>query len=202
MKQIDPYGVTGELTAARGLAGAGKSETAKVGYYNVYQNALADIRRRAGDAEQAIRASAEEEKNALADAGTKARTDAYNSLLEEYIRRSKEQETAQRDARDYAYKLAQAEQDQINWERNYALKEGASGGARRVAMPEDSANGDASEFPAGGSAREKYDWFYYRLSRLSRLNDGESALETETLLTQARYYLAAADYRELERLFA
>lgn len=160
-KNIDPTGYNAEALAAMGLGQSGKSETAKVGYYNVYQNALADIRSKT--AEEMASLSEQEQKAliALDEADTKARDNAYTLLLEEQVRRQ------------------EAEREQAEADRQYQLKVAAQALKEQTAAKSSSKSSSSSKksnatttaavtgYPTDGTDNEKYKWLKSQLEFLA-----------------------------------
>ncbi len=144
-KNIDPTGYNAEALAAMGLGKSGKSETAKVGYYNVYQNALAGIRSKT--AEELADLSEQEQKalTALDEADTKARDNAYTMLMEEAIRRE------------------EAERKQAEADRQYQLKLAAQAAKSSSAKKTETITG----YPVNGTDKEKYKWLETQLKSLA-----------------------------------
>ncbi len=188
-KNIDPTGVESEKIAAKGLKDSGKTETAKVGYYNVYQNMLSAIR---NQTDEALASLSEQEQKALAaldEADTKARDNAYTLLLEENIRR---QEAAAK----------QAEAD-----RQYQLKVEAQAqkAAATAAKANKSAGGSAKKetattvtgYPVNGDEKTKFNWLKKQLTALAwSVMPGEDNPRNR-IRTQAQKYLDIA-YRDLD----
>lgn len=179
-KNMDPTGIAAEKMAARGLKDSGKTETAKVGYYNVYQNMLAAIRNKTE--EELANLSEQEQKalTALDEADTKARDNAYTLLLEENIRR---QEAAAKQAeadRQYQLKLASAS------------KKSSSSGSKS-----NTATATVSGYPVNGTEKEKFNWLKRELTALVwSVAPGEDNPRNR-ILAQSQKYLDLA-YRDLD----
>ncbi len=181
-KNIDPTGYNAEALAAMGLGKSGKSETAKVGYYNVYQNALAGIRSKT--AEELADLSEQEQKAlaALDEADTKARDNAYTLLLEEQVRREKAEREQEEADRQYQLKLAAQ-----------ALKEkqaakSSSSTKRTTTTKTQTVTG----YPVSGTANEKYKWLKTQLEYLAwSVAPGEDN-PRERILASAQKYLDLA----------
>ncbi len=144
-KNIDPTGYNAEALAAMGLGKSGKSETAKVGYYNVYQNALAAIRSQTD--EELANLSEQEQKalTALAEADTKAKDNAYTLLLEEQVRREK------------------AAAEKAEADRQYQLKLAAQTNKKTKEKTDTAING----YPVSGTAKQKFEWLKTQLEFLA-----------------------------------
>ncbi len=182
-KNIDPTGYNAEALAAMGLGKSGKSETAKVGYYNVYQNALADIRSQT--AEELATLSEQEQKalTALDEADTKARDNAYTMLLEEAIRREKaEREQAEAD-RQYQLKVAA----QALKEKQAAAKSSSSTKSSSPAQ-KTTTKQTVTGYPAGGTDNEKYKWLKTQLEFLAwSVEPGEDNPRSRILASAQKY---------------
>ncbi len=179
-KNIDPTGYNAETLAAMGLGKSGKSETAKIGYYNVYQNALAGIRSKT--AEELAELSEQEQKalTALDEADTKARDNAYTLLLEEQERREKAAREKEEADRQYQLKLAAQ-----------ALKEKQAAKSSSSTKKTTTTQTDTG-YPVNGTANQKYKWLKAQLEALAQsAEDGEDNAR-ERILVDARKYLDLA----------
>lgn len=173
-KNIDPTGIESEKMAARGLKDSGKTETAKVGYYNVYQNMLTAIRNKTDEELQNLSEQEQKALTALDEADTKARDNAYTLLMEENIRRQ-----------EAAAKKAEAD-------RQYQLKLAAQA-AKKVSKTETEVVG----YPVNGTDKEKYKWLEKQLKSLAwSLMPGEDNPRNR-ILAQSQKYLNLA-YRDLD----
>ena len=173
-KNIDPTGIESEKMAARGLKDSGKTETAKVGYYNVYQNMLTAIRNKTDEELQNLSEQEQKALTALDEADTKARDNAYTLLMEENIRRQ-----------EAAAKTAEAD-------RQYQLKLAAQA-AKKVSKTETEVVG----YPVNGTDKEKYKWLEKQLKSLAwSLMPGEDNPRNR-ILAQSQKYLNLA-YRDLD----
>lgn len=173
-KNIDPTGIESEKMAARGLKDSGKTETAKVGYYNVYQNMLTAIRNKTDEELQNLSEQEQKALTALDEADTKARDNAYTLLMEENIRRQ-----------EAAAKKAEAD-------RQYQLKLAAQA-AKKVSKTETEVVG----YPVNGTDKEKYKWLEKQLKSLAwSLMPGENNPRNR-ILAQSQKYLNLA-YRDLD----
>ncbi len=174
-KNIDPTGIASEKMAARGLKDSGKTETAKVGYYNVYQNMLAAIRNKTDEELKNLSEQEQKALTALDEADTKARDNAYTLLMEENIRR---QEAAAKKAeadRQYQLKLASASKKSSNNKTETTV----------------------SGYPVNGTEKEKYKWLEKQLKSLAwSLIPGEDNPRNR-ILAQSQKYLDLA-YRDLD----
>lgn len=174
-KNIDPTGIASEKMAARGLKDSGKTETAKVGYYNVYQNMLAAIRNKTDEELQNLSEQEQKALTALDEADTKARDNAYTLLMEENIRR---QEAAAKKAeadRQYQLKLASASKKSSNNKTETTV----------------------IGYPVNGTEKEKYKWLEKQLKSLAwSLIPGEDNPRNR-ILAQSQKYLDLA-YRDLD----
>jgi hypothetical protein len=171
-KNLDPGGIEAEKMAARGLKDSGKTETAKVGYYNVYQNMLAAIRNKTDEELQNLSEQEQKALTALDEADTKARDNAYTLLMEEQIRR---QEAAAK----------QAEAD-----RQYQLKLAAQAAKKTTAKTE------VVGYPVNGTEKEKYNWLKRELSALAWSVSPDEDNPRNRILAQSKKYLDLA-YRDL-----
>ena len=172
-KNLDPGGIEAEKMAARGLKDSGKTETAKVGYYNVYQNMLAAIRNKTDEELQNLSEQEQKALTALDEADTKARDNAYTLLMEEQIRR---QEAAAK----------QAEAD-----RQYQLKLAA-----QAAKKTSTAKTEVVGYPVNGTEKEKYNWLKRELSALAWSVSPDEDNPRNRILAQSKKYLDLA-YRDL-----
>ncbi len=173
-KNIDPSGIEAEKMAARGLSDSGKTETAKVGYYNVYQNMLTAIRNKTDEELQNLSEQEQKALTALDEADTKARDNAYTLLMEENIRR---QEAAEK----------KAEAD-----RQYQLKLAA-----QAAKKTSTAKTEVVGYPVNGTEKEKYKWLEKQLKSLAwSVMPGEDNPRNR-ILAQSQKYLDLA-YRDLD----
>ena len=161
-----------EKMAARGLKDSGKTETAKVGYYNVYQNMLAAIRNKTDEELQNLSEQEQKALTALDEADTKARDNAYTLLMEEQIRR---QEAAAK----------QAEAD-----RQYQLKLAAQAAKKTTTKTE------VVGYPVNGTEKEKYNWLKRELTALSWSVSPDEDNPRNRILAQSKKYLDLA-YRDL-----
>ena len=171
-KNLDPGGIEAEKMAARGLKDSGKTETAKVGYYNVYQNMLAAIRNKTDEELQNLSEQEQKALTALDEADTKARDNAYTLLMEEQIRR---QEAAAK----------QAEAD-----RQYQLKLAAQAAKKTTTKAE------VVGYPVNGTEKEKYNWLKRELSALAWSVSPDEDNPRNRILAQSKKYLDLA-YRDL-----
>lgn len=171
-KNLDPGGIEAEKMAARGLKDSGKTETAKVGYYNVYQNMLAAIRNKTDEELQNLSEQEQKALTALDEADTKARDNAYTLLMEEQIRR---QEAAAK----------QAEAD-----RQYQLKLAAQAAKKTTAKTE------VVGYPVNGTEKEKYNWLKRELTALAWSVSPDEDNPRNRILAQSKKYLDLA-YRDL-----
>lgn len=171
-KNLDPGGIEAEKMAARGLKDSGKTETAKVGYYNVYQNMLAAIRNKTDEELQSLSEQEQKALTALDEADTKARDNAYTLLMEEQIRR---QEAAAK----------QAEAD-----RQYQLKLAAQAAKKTTSKTE------VVGYPVNGTEKEKYNWLKRELSALAWSVSPDEDNPRNRILAQSKKYLDLA-YRDL-----
>lgn len=176
-KNIDPTGIASEKMAARGLKDSGKTETAKVGYYNVYQNMLAAIRNKTDEELQSLSEQEQKALTALDEADTKARDNAYTLLMEEQIRR---QEAAAK----------QAEAD-----RQYQLKVAA-----QEAKKTSTAKTEVVGYPVNGTEKEKYNWLKRELSALAWSVSPDEDNPRNRILAQSKKYLDLA-YRDLSTTY-
>ncbi len=186
-KNIDPTGVESEKIAAKGLKDSGKTETAKVGYYNVYQNMLSAIR---NQTDEALATLSEQEQKALAaleEADTKARDNAYTLLLEENIRR---QEAAVKQAEaDRQYQLKVEAQAQ---KASTAKTSGGSSGSKKTAT-----TATVTGYPVNGDDKTKFNWLKKQLTSLAwSIIPGEDNPRNR-ILSEAQKYLDLA-YRDLD----
>ena len=173
-KNIDPTGIESEKMAARGLKDSGKTETAKVGYYNVYQNMLTAIRNKTDEELQNLSEQEQRALTALDEADTKARDNAYTLLMEENIRRQ-----------EAAAKKAEAD-------RQYQLKLAA-----QAAKQESKTETEVVGYPVNGTDKEKYKWLEKQLKSLAwSLMPGEDNPRNR-ILAQSQKYLNLA-YRDLD----
>lgn len=173
-KNIDPTGIESEKMAARGLKDSGKTETAKVGYYNVYQNMLTAIRNKTDEELQNLSEQEQKALTALDEADTKARDNAYTLLMEENIRRQ-----------EAAAKKAEAD-------RQYQLKLAA-----QAAKKESKTETEVVGYPVNGTDKEKYKWLEKQLKSLAwSLMPGENNPRNR-ILAQSQKYLNLA-YRDLD----
>ena len=177
----DPTGVNAEALAAKGLSKSGKSETAKVGYFNVYQNALAAIRDKT---DEQLAALSEQERKALAaldEADTKARDNAYTLLLEEQVRRQEqEREQAQAD-REYELELKKLES-----------KSTAKATSSQTAKTEETALEKALGYPTQGNATTKYKWLKTQLEFLVNNVSPDEDNPRPRIIESAKKYLELA----------
>lgn len=193
-KNIDPTGVESEKIAAKGLKDSGKTETAKVGYYNVYQNMLSAIR---NQTDEALASLGEQEQKALAaleEADIKARDNAYTLLLEENIRR---QEAAAKQAeadRQYQLKVeAQAQKAAATAAKATKSAGGSGSGSKKEATTTATVTG----YPVNGDEKTKYNWLKRELTALAwSVMPGEDNPRNR-IRTQAQKYLDIA-YRDLD----
>lgn len=179
-KNIDPTGIEAEKMAARGLKDSGKTETAKVGYYNVYQNMLSAIRNKTDEELQNLSEQEQQALTALDEADTKARDNAYTLLMEENIRR---QEAAAKQAeadRQYQLKLASAS------------KKSSSSGSKS-----NTATATVSGYPVNGTEKEKFNWLKRELTALAWSAAPGEDNPRNRILAQAQKYLDLA-YRDLD----
>ena len=175
-KNVDPTGIEAEKMAARGLKDSGKTETARVGYYNVYQNMLAAIRNKTDEELQNLSEQEQKALTALDEADTKARDNAYTLLMKENIRR---QEAAAK----------QAEAD-----RQYQLKLAAA--SKKSNNSQDSTK-EVTGYPVNGTQKEKFNWLKRELTALSwSVMPGEDNPRNR-ILAQSQKYLDLA-YRDLD----
>ncbi|MBO5783537.1 MAG: hypothetical protein J6R33_01065 [Clostridia bacterium] len=173
-KNIDPGGIEAEKMAARGLSDSGKTETAKVGYYNVYQNMLTAIRNKTDEELQNLSEQEQKALTALDEADTKARDNAYTLLMEENIRRQ-----------EAAAKKAEAD-------RQYQLKLAA-----QAAKKTSTAKTEVVGYPVNGTEKEKYKWLEKQLKSLAwSVMPGEDNPRNR-ILAQSQKYLDLA-YRDLD----
>ncbi len=184
-KNIDPTGYNAEALAAMGLGKSGKSETAKVGYYNVYQNALADIRSKT--AEELADLSEQEQKalTALDEADTKARDNAYTMLMEEAIRREEAERKQAEADRQYQLKLAAQ-----------ASKSSSSSKKKTETETEPQTQAFAG-YPYDGSDEEKYEWLETHLKFLAWSVEPGEDNPRPRILASAKKYLELA-HQELD----
>lgn len=181
-KNVDPTGYNAEVMAAMGLDKSGKTETAKVGYFNVYQNALAAIRNKTDEQLAALSEQERKELAALDEADTKARDNAYTVLLEEQIRRQEQaQEQAEAD-RKYELELAKLEQK----------KKTASKTTVTPTKTEDVIVG----YPTGGTEKEKYKWLRTQLEFLVNNVAPDEDNPRPRILATSKKYLDLA-FRDL-----
>lgn len=204
---VDPYGVGAEKTADRGLWGSGVNQTAQVGYYNAYQNALAAIREKAQASQDKLTAAEQEREAEWNEADTKARTDAYTALLEELQTRREREDKAAEQERAYAFKEAEAVRDQANRDRSYALSVSKASSKVQESASSEAAADDGGDYPEGGTESEKFSWYYRRLLTLrNRLNDGDAIPgillhEARTLLGRAQKELTGGSFEKLRDLY-
>lgn len=183
-KNIDPTGYNAEVMAAMGLDKSGKTETAKVGYFNVYQNALAAIRDKTDEQLAALSEQEREELAALDAADTKARDNAYTVLLEEQVRR---QENAAKQAE--ADRKHQLELEQLALKKAQAAKASSSS---KKSESEQTVIG----YPTSGTDAEKYKWIKTQLEFLvNNVAPGEDNPRLR-ILESAQKYLDLA-FRDL-----
>lgn len=174
-KAVDPTGIEAETMAARGLKDSGKTETAKVGYYNVYQNMLASIRNKTDEELQNLSEQEQKALTALDEADTKARDNAYTLLMEEAIRRE-----------EAAAKQAEAD-------RQYQLKLAAQAAKKTSATTTTEVVG----YPVNGTDKEKYKWLEKQLKALAWSVAGNEDNPRNRILAQSQKYLNLA-YRDLD----
>lgn len=204
---VDPYGVGAEKTADRGLWGSGVNQTAQVGYYNAYQNALAAIREKAQASQDKLAAADREREAGFGEDESKIRSDAYTALLEELQTRREREDKAAEQERAYAFKEAEAARDQANRDRSYALSASKASSKTQETASSEAAAGDGGDYPEGGTESEKFNWYYRRLLTLrNRLNDGDAIPgillhEARTLLGRAQKELTGGSFEKLRDLY-
>lgn len=232
---IDPYGIQAQARYADGLAGSGKSETALAAYYNTYQNALAQANSLKAQQETDLRLDLEDALAQNEAERTNVRTRAYNNILSELIRREQTQYDREKDERDYAlrvaqdkrdsdFRIAQAKQEQENWQKEYefklataaaaaAAKSGGSAGAGKSsarAGSGGSGGGTAAAKKSGTGGRvsdEEFEKLYNAMNSLRwSLLPGESNPTPRIREWQNAYLqafaaeLTAEQYRKLSAL--
>lgn len=183
-KNIDPTGYNAEVMAAMGLDKSGKTETAKVGYFNVYQNALAAIRNKTAEELASLSEQEREALAALDAADTKARDNAYTLLLEEQVRRQ-ENEAKQAEA-DRKHQL---ELEQLALKKAQAAKTSSSS---KKSESEQTVIG----YPTSGTDAEKYKWIKTQLEFLVNNVAPEEDNPRLRILESAQKYLDLA-FRDL-----
>lgn len=189
-QNIDPTGYNAEAMAAMGLDKSGKSETAKVGYYNVYQNVLADIRSKTAEELASLSEQEREVLAALDEADTKARDNAYTLLLEEQVRRQ-EQEAEQAEA-DRQYQLDMAELALKEKQAAAKSSSSSSSSAKKTANTTETITG----YPITGTDTEKFKWLKTQLEFLvNNVAPGEDNPRPR-ILASAQKYLNLG-YRDL-----
>lgn len=185
-KNVDPTGYNAEVMAAMGLDKSGKTETAKVGYYNVYQNALAAIRNKT---DEELAALSEQEREALAaldEADTKARDNAYTLLLEEQVRR---QENAVKQAE--ADRKHQIEMEELAIKKAQAARAASSSSSQKSESEE-----TVIGYPTSGTDAEKYKWIKTQLEFLVNNVAPDEDNPRLRILESAQKYLDLA-FRDL-----
>ena len=224
-KNIDPTGYNAEVMAALGLDKTGKSETAKVGYYNVYQNALSQIRNLSQEELNKLSKEEREALLALDEADSKARENAYASHLSEQVRRQEQEVEQTEKDRQYQLSLAvqalnekKANADIADSNRQYQLD------LQKQQLNEKKANADIADsnrqyqlelskyndskatsgnYPADGTAKERYQWL--RVNILSMLDTvkrigGDAVALVRPFLDLAAEDLSDEYYIELLKL--
>lgn len=205
-KNIDPTGVESEKMAAKGLKDSGKTETAKVGYYNVYQNMLSAIRNKTDEELASLSEQEQKALAALAEADTKARENAYTVLLEENIRR--QEAAAEQAEADRQYQLKLAEQAlkekvaQADMEAQAqkaskantgtSSKTGSSSGTKNTSQTE-----TVVGYPVNGTDKEKYKWLEKQLKSLAWSVGADEDNPQARIVASAQKYLNLA-YRDLD----
>lgn len=209
---INPYGIQAEAAYANGLRGAGKSETALANYYNTYQNMLAQIHSLKDEQASDLRLDLDDALAQNEASRTAARGDAYNSILNERIRREESEYNRAQDEREYAFRLAQAQQEQENWQKEFELKlaaaqkssakSGGSGSGRSASAAQSSVTDGA-----GGMDEQQFEELYNTMNSLRwSVLPGESNPTPRIREWQSSYlqsfskYLSPAQYQQLVAL--